>query len=452
VSKRTIAAACLAALGLTALPATAQLCGQACSGTGILQFDAPDEFGFPRSRSMPAPPNLLQVDKEAASNLLNEGIRVRMNSPQEGGTGESYSIFFGLPNNAPATPGTYNATRYPFHPAAEAGFSFGGDGHGCNQSTSIFTIHEVVLGTGTAVQSLALDFSHQCENNGPSTTGQVRFNSSFPIGGGGGPGPGGPGGPRVSNLSTRGLVMTGDDVMINGFVIGGTTNKTVAIVATGPSLAAYGIANPLLNPTITLTRQSDSAVMATNDDWTNAPNQLALQWSGYAPPHSQESAILISLAPGAYTVILSGTGGTSGVGVMAVYEAAQPDTPLVNLSTRGLVGLGNDVMISGFVIPPSGSKTVAVVATGPSLSAFGFTNSLANPTLTIVRSADQTVVATNDDWGTDANAAQLQAAGLAPSDPLEAAIMVSLPPGAYTAIVSGAGGGTGLALIGVYAP
>jgi hypothetical protein len=112
---------------------------------------------------------------------------------------------------------------------------------------------------------------------------------------------------------------------------------------------------------------------------------------------------------------------------------------------------GNDVMIGGFVIQGSGPQTVAVIAYGPSLAANGITNPLANPTMTLVRSSDQAVIATNDNWGSAPNAAQIQAAGLAPSNPLESAILMTLSPGAYTVIVSGAGGGTGVGIIAVYA-
>jgi hypothetical protein len=456
---RSIAAACLATLAMCALPAAAQLCGQACAGNGVLQFNAPDQgqFGFARARSMTAPPNLLQVDRPHFGSTshnpdFTNSIRIRVNSPQEGGQGEDYSIDFILPNNAVPTPGAYTATRYPFNPTTEAGFDFSGTGQGCNTSESTFTIHEVVLGAGTSVTSLALDFTHHCgtgSSAGPTTTGQLRFNSSWPIGGGGG---GGPGGPRVTNLSTRGLVMAGHDAMIGGFVIGGTTNKTVAIIGTGPSLAAYGIANPLSNPVLTLIRPSDNAVIATNDNWQDAPNPLALEWNNYDPPHPSESAMLVSLAPGAYTAILSSANGIPGVGLVAVYEAAQPDNPLVNLSTRGQVREGNEVMISGFVIPPGGPKTVSIVATGPSLAAYGVTNPLSNPTITLVRASDQAVIATNDDWGSDASAGQLQAAGFAPPDPLESGLRITLQPGAYTVILSGVGGATGVGVLGIYAP
>jgi hypothetical protein len=238
--------------------------------------------------------------------------------------------------------------------------------------------------------------------------------------------------------------------MIGGFVIGGAANKTVAIVATGPSLSAFGIANPLANPTLQLVRSSDQSVIASNDDWGTAANAAQLTATGFAPSHALESAILITLAPGAYTAIVSGAGGGTGVGIVAVYEVDHPEIPLINISTRGQVLTGSDVMIGGFIIQGSGPRTVAITATGPSLASFGIANPLANPTLTLVRSSDQSVIATNDDWGSAPNAAQIQASGFAPSNALESAILVTLPPGAYTAIVSGAGGGTGVGIVAVY--
>jgi hypothetical protein len=256
--------------------------------------------------------------------------------------------------------------------------------------------------------------------------------------------------PRMSNISTRLPVLTGNDVMIAGFVIGGSTNKDVAIVVTGPSLAAFGIANPLANPTLTLVRSSDQAVIATNDNWQSAANFGALLAAGFAPPNPLEPGLVVNLAPGAYTAIVSGVGNTTGVAVAGVYEVANPDMPLINISTRGRVQTGNDVMIGGFVITGTGPQQVAIVATGPSLSNFGITSPLANPTLRLVRSSDQAVLATNDDWGTAANAAALQAAGFAPTSPLESAILTTLQPGAYTAIVEGVSGGTGVAVVGVY--
>ena len=256
--------------------------------------------------------------------------------------------------------------------------------------------------------------------------------------------------PRLGNISTRMQVLTGNDVMIAGFVIGGSSNKTVAIVATGPSLAQFGITNPLANPTVRLVRSSDQTTIATNDDWATASNASTLVAAGFAPSNSLESAILINLPPGAYTAIVEGVNGGTGTAVAAVYEVDGPTVPLTNISTRGRVLTGNDVMIGGFVIQGNASQNVAIIGTGPSLAAFGIQNPLGNPTLRLVRSSDQTTLATNDDWQTAPNAAAIQAAGFAPSNSLESAIMMSLPPGAYTAILEGVGGGIGVGVIGVY--
>jgi uncharacterized repeat protein (TIGR02543 family) len=260
--------------------------------------------------------------------------------------------------------------------------------------------------------------------------------------------PSGP--PRLGNISTRGHVLTGNDVMIGGFVIGGSTSKTVAIVATGPSLSSFGIANPMANPTLTLVRSSDQAIVGSNNDWQSDPNAPQLQAEGFGPSHPSEAGMLVTLPPGAYTAIVQGFGGGTGVAVVGVYEVDHPETPLANISTRARVGTGNDVVIGGFVVQGSGPQTLAIVATGPSLASHGIASPLANPTLTLVRSSDQTVVATNDDWQTDPNASQLQAAGFAPPNALESGLYVTLQPGAYTAIVSGVGGGTGIAVVGVY--
>ena len=256
--------------------------------------------------------------------------------------------------------------------------------------------------------------------------------------------------PRLSNISTRATVFTGSNVMIGGFIIGGSSAKTVAITATGPSLAAFGITNPLANPTLTIVRSSDQSIVATNDDWQADANASLLQASGFAPSDAREAGLYLSLAPGAYTAIVSGAGGATGVSVVGVFEVDRPDIPLVNISTRGLVQAGNNVMIGGFVVQGTVPQQLAITAAGPSLGAFGIANPLANPALTIVRSSDQAIVASNDDWQTDPNAAQLQAAGFAPSNPLEPGILTTLAPGAYTAIVSGTGGATGVAVVGVF--
>jgi hypothetical protein len=129
----------------------------------------------------------------------------------------------------------------------------------------------------------------------------------------------GPPDARLSNLSTRMQVLTGNDVLIGGFVIGGSANKTVVVRARGPSLVPFGIANALANPTLQLVRSSDQATIATNDDWVAAANSSAIGASGFAPSDSRESAILVTLQPGAYTAIVSGAGGTTGMAIVEVF-------------------------------------------------------------------------------------------------------------------------------------
>jgi len=245
-------------------------------------------------------------------------------------------------------------------------------------------------------------------------------------------------------------VGVGSDVLIGGCIIGGSAPKTVVVTAIGPSLFGAGIPDALANPTLTLVRSSDGAVIAANDDWGTAANATQIQESGFAPADVRESAIMMTLPPGAYTAIVTGPGGLTGVGIVAVYEVDHPEVPLVNISTRGNVLTGGDVMIGGFVIQGTGPRTVVVTGIGPSLVGAGIPNALANPTLMLVRSSDQSVVAVNDDWGSAPNAADIQAAGFAPADASESAIMVTLPPGAYTAVLSGAGATTGVGIIAVY--
>jgi len=254
----------------------------------------------------------------------------------------------------------------------------------------------------------------------------------------------------VVNLSTRGQAGNGNNVLIAGFIIGGNAPKTVVVVAQGPSLRAGGVTNPLPNPALTLVRSSDQAILGSNDDWGTAANAAQIQAAGFAPPDPQEAAIMMTLDPGAYTAIVSDPSGATGVGIVAVFEVDHPEVPLINISTRGQVFTGNDVMIAGFIIQGSAPRTVVIQGIGPALTAAGVPNALANPTLTLVRSSDGAIIASNDDWQTASNAADIQAAGLAPSDPRESAIMMTLPPGAYTAILAGAGGGTGNGIIGVF--
>jgi hypothetical protein len=238
--------------------------------------------------------------------------------------------------------------------------------------------------------------------------------------------------------------------MIGGFIIDGFSPKTVVVTAKGPSLAQFGVANALGNPSLTLVRSSDNSVIAVNDDWVNAGNAGAIQSAGFAPSNPFESAVMMNLAPGAYTAIVTGVGGT-GVGLVEVYEVDTPGVQLLNISTRGRVEGSNDAMIGGFVVSGNGPQEVVITAKGPSLAQFGVANPLSNPHLTLVRAVDGAVLEVNDNWVNSANVSQIQASGFAPGNAFEAAIIITLPPGAYTAIVTGTGGATGTAIVEVFA-
>jgi hypothetical protein len=261
---------------------------------------------------------------------------------------------------------------------------------------------------------------------------------------------------RLANISTRSQVGTGNDVMIAGFIIQGPTTKTVALVGTGPSLSSFGIANPLANPRLTVVRQSDQAVIATNDDWQSGPNAAQLQAAGLAPSNPLEAAVLLTLSPGAYTATLDGVGAVpTGVGVVGGYEfdAFHADLPsFANISTRGLVVSGANPMIAGFQVQGQYPRRFAIVVTGPSLTPFGLTG-LPNPSFE-VRASNGQLVASNDDWAIPpSNQAMLQASPYAPTHSAEAALIATFAPGLYTVVVSPSPGtaGNAIAVVGVYA-
>jgi hypothetical protein len=236
-------------------------------------------------------------------------------------------------------------------------------------------------------------------------------------------------------------------VMIGGFIIEGS-QKTVLIRARGPSLAQFNVPGTLANPTMEL--YFGQTPIGSNDNWQQAANMSDIQATGLAPTDPSESAMLTTLAPGGYTAIVRGVNNTTGVGIVEVFEIGATGTAsLLNISTRGPVETGDNVMIGGFIINGSFPKTVVVRARGPSLAQFGVPGVLANPVLQIFQG--QSPIAANDSWQGATFAAQMIANGVAPSDPAEAAIMITLNPGAYTAIVTGAGNTTGVGIVEVFA-
>ncbi len=253
---------------------------------------------------------------------------------------------------------------------------------------------------------------------------------------------------RLLNISTRLAVQTGDNVLIGGFIITGNASKRVIIRGIGPSLGAAGVSGALGDPTLEL--RGSSGIVSTNDDWQST-QAAEIQATGVAPSHSLESAIVATLAPGSYTAILRGFNNGTGVGLVEVYDLdSAGDSRLANISTRGLVGTGDNVMIGGIIIGPVGgtASNVLVRALGPSLAQANIANPLADPTLEL-RNSQGALLSSNDDWRTTQQAA-IQATGIPPSNNLESAVVTSLPPGSYTAIMRGVNNGTGVGLIEVY--
>lgn len=255
-------------------------------------------------------------------------------------------------------------------------------------------------------------------------------------------------GVTLSNISTRGVVGTGDNVMIGGLVIKGSAPKTILFRALGPTLTSFGVGGALSNPHLDL--YQGQTLLASNDDWMSASNAAAISASGFAPPGPAEAAILVSLNPGNYTAIVSGTGGTAGVALVEAYDLdKEPSSQLSNISTRGFVHTGEQVLIAGLVVKGQQSQDVLVRGLGPTLATLGVPGTLSDPFLD-VRDAHGTSLATNDNWK-DTQSSAIQATGYAPPGDSEAAILISLPPGNYTAILSGVNNATGNALVEVYA-
>ena len=251
--------------------------------------------------------------------------------------------------------------------------------------------------------------------------------------------------PRLGGISTRMRVLTGDAVLIGGFIIADAP-KRVAIKARGPSLGAQGVADTLADPKLEL--YSGTTVIASNDDWQDAANAAEVQAAGHAPGNASEAVILTTLPPGPYTAIVSGADGGTGIGIVEVYELDHPEALLVGISTRGRVLTGDGVLIGGFVIDGAAPQKVIIRARGPSLTAQGVPDALQNPALQLFRSTTQ--IAINDDWQDATNAAEIQGSGFAPSDARESAILVTLDPGAYTAIMSSGGRPSGVGMVEVY--
>jgi hypothetical protein len=257
---------------------------------------------------------------------------------------------------------------------------------------------------------------------------------------------------NISNFSTRASVQTGPGVTIAGFIITGTGPKLVVVRGLGFTLAQppFNVPGVLADPTLQLF-DSGGHPFWFNDNWKDT-QQAQIQSTGLAAPNDLESAILQTLEPGNYTAVLSGKNGTTGVGLVEVYDTNPGGSAeLTNVSTRGFVGTGNDVLIAGFVTDGgNGSTQVVVRGLGPTLAQpqFGVSGALADPWVTLVDS-NGNVVYTNNNWKNTQQAA-IQATGKAPPNELESALIVTVAPGNYTAILSGIDFGTGIGLLEIY--
>jgi hypothetical protein len=267
---------------------------------------------------------------------------------------------------------------------------------------------------------------------------------------------------RLSNLAIRTTAGTGAEMLIMGFTVGGANTqgaKSMLIRGAGPSLGAFGLTGVLDNPQLALFRGASE--IARNDNW-NGDAQVASEGTRlgafpFMSPGSGDAALVTSQAGGGYTVQVSGVGGTSGIALAEVYDATTipaitASTPrLTNVSARTRVGTGGDILIAGFTVAGVTSRTMLLRAVGPSLAAFGVAGALADPQLALFRG--ETRLSENDDWGGSpvlTGAFATVGAFSIANTSRDAAILITLPPGSYTAQVTGANETTGIALVEVY--
>lgn len=258
-------------------------------------------------------------------------------------------------------------------------------------------------------------------------------------------------GNTLANLSTRGVVETGENVLIGGFIVQGSGSKRVIIRAIGPSLQNAGVNGALTDPTLTLF-DSHGTPLASNDNWGDSAQKQQIIDTQIAPSDPRESAILEALSPANYTAVVSGVDGSTGIALVEVYDLdSKGSSKLVNLSTRGHVQTGNGVLIGGFIVGGQSSEKLVFRAIGPSLARANppIADALADPVLEL-HNAQGALIFSNDNWTESPQKQQFIDLGIAPTDQKESAILATLAPGNYTAVVSGGNGSSGIALVEVY--
>jgi sugar lactone lactonase YvrE len=267
--------------------------------------------------------------------------------------------------------------------------------------------------------------------------------------------------PRLINISTRGQVGTGANILIPGFAVAGAGQETLLIRGVGPSLGQFNISGTLLPVPVLTVFDSSGKVIASNKGWGSAatsPPIVAAETAVGAfllGDNTSDCALILTLTAGTYTAQISSGDGSAGIALAEVYEMASTGPRLTNISTRALVGTGNNVLIPGFVISGSGKLNLLLRADGPALSQFGLTGVLAQPELLVFDTTEDTV-GSDTGWGTSLNAAEIAAAATTvgafalPQNSADSATILSLSPGSYTMEVTGSTGGSGVALAEIY--
>jgi sugar lactone lactonase YvrE len=252
----------------------------------------------------------------------------------------------------------------------------------------------------------------------------------------------------VVNISTRLSVQTGENVLIGGFIVAGNAPKKMIVRAIGPSLTANGA---LQDPVLQLLQ--GQTVLGSNDNWRSTQEQ-AINDTTIPPRHERESAVVATLNPGAYTFVVSGKDGGTGIGLVEAYDlgtvsgGSSSNARLANISTRGFVQSGDEVMIGGFIVSGAAAKVI-VRAIGPSLTTNGVAGALQDTTLDL-RDGNGSLIIANDDWRTGGQEQQIKDTTIPPTDDRESAVVATLNPGAYTAVVRGKNNSTGVALVEAY--
>ena len=263
---------------------------------------------------------------------------------------------------------------------------------------------------------------------------------------------------RITNISTRTLAGTGDRTLMAGFVIAGSGSKPLLARAVGPTLANFGVASPLADPSLEILSRLGLPV-ASNNDWANSAPlaTLANQVGAFAlTPGSRDSSVQATLVPGTYTAVVGGGTATPGAALIELYDAdfgTNVTSRITNLSTRGQIGVG-ETLIAGFAVTGDVRKKVLIRAVGPTLAGFGLTGLLADPRVDVI--AAGAVIANNNDWTESASVSQVMTTspvvGAFPLDPnsRDAALVLQLAPGSYTVQVTGSAGSTGTVLLEIY--